>query len=413
MASVAPGIFLLFGQNEVSVPKFGREQVRAKKTTDLIPSQNGKSHRENIRLLPRDSERPAGETFAENLCLGPISLMKKHKNLFDKICSLKNLHSAYLKARKCKRYRSNTLEFSYRLEDNLLKIQQELQGQTYCHGNYREFVVRDLKKRRIKAPPFSDRVIHHALCNVINGLFDRGFIFDSYACRKKKGTHKAIKRLERFLKLSAKPCGEGVTSPKIFCLKCDVSKYFENINHEVLLRMIKKKIADKKALWLIKKILDSSEEKPGTGIPIGNLTSQLFANIYLNKLDQFAKHKLRAKYYIRYMDDFLVLGFDKKELHRVKEGIREFLRNKLNLELHPKKANIFPVEKGVDFLGYQIFGTHRLLRKSTVRRFVKRIKTRRKPQSLQSWAAYARFGNSWRLRKKLSKRLLVDLIKCK
>ena len=206
-------------------------------------------------------------------------------------------------------------------------------------------------------------------------------------------------------------------------MTCDISKYFDSIDHKILLKLIKKKITVGRTLWLIEKILNSSEEKPGVGIPIGNLTSQLFANIYLNELDQFVKHGLRARYYIRYMDDFLILDFDKRELRQIKKEIREFLRNKLNLELHPKKANIFPVEKGIAFLGYQIFGTHRLLRKSTVKKFIKRTKFYQRKlrkglmspekfnQSLQSWLSYTGFGKSWRLRKNLSERLGVKLIK--
>ncbi len=206
-------------------------------------------------------------------------------------------------------------------------------------------------------------------------------------------------------------------------MECDISKYFDSINHQIILEIIKKKIADIKVIWLIEKILNSSEEKPGVGIPIGNLTSQLFANIYLNELDRFVKHQLRGKYYIRYMDDFIILNLDKRKLRQIKEEIREFLKDKLNLELHPQKANIFPAEKGINFLGYIIFGTHRLLRKSTVKRFIKRTKFYQRRlredlmgpekfnQSLRSWLSYTCFGNSWRLRKNLSERLEIKLIK--
>jgi len=334
--------------------------------------------------------------------------MKSYKNLFGKICSFKNLHLAYLKARKCKRYREEILKFSYNLEKNLLKLEKELLNQTYQHGNYREFVVNDSKRRRIKAAPFRDRVVHHALCNVIEPIFDKGFVDDNYACRREKGTHKAIKRLEKFLKKAS-------DERKLYCLKCDISKYFNSINHKTLLELIKKKIADKKALWLTEEILDSScSDELGKGIPIGNLTSQLFANIYLNELDQFAKHGLRIKYYLRYMDDFLILGCDKKRLHKIKKEIQEFLQARLKLELHPKKANIFLAENGIDFLGYQVFKTYRLLRKSTIKRFVKRMRVYQKRlregvlsqekfnDSLRSWIAYAKLGSSWKLRKNLS-----------
>jgi len=332
--------------------------------------------------------------------------------MFKKICSFENLHLAYLKARKCKRYRNEILKFSYNLEENLLQLQYELLNQTYCHGPYRKFIVYDIKKRHIKAAPFRDRVVHHALCNIIEPIFNKGFIYDTYACRKEKGTHKAIKRLGKYLKSVPNPVG-GLENKKIYCLQCDISKYFDSINHGILLEFITKKIADKKVLWLIKEILNSSHEKPGIGIPIGNLTSQIFANIYLSELDQFAKHKLRLRYYLRYMDDFLILNTNKKKLHDIRKQIQEFLLNSLKLKLHPKKANVFPTEKGIDFLGYRVFENHRLLRKNTVKRFIKRTKLYQKKlkkgliteekfnQSLQSWFAYAEFGDSWQLCQKL------------
>ncbi len=332
--------------------------------------------------------------------------------MFNKIYSFQNLYSAYLKARKCKKYRDEILKFGYNLEENLLELQEELFNQSYQHGDYREFVVCDSKKRKIKAAPFRDRVVHHALCNIIEPIFDKGFIYDSYACRIEKGTHKAIKRVQSFLK----------NNLNSYCLECDVSKYFDSINHKILLTLIKKKILDEKVLWLIKIIIESDNKRIGVGIPIGNLTSQLFANSYLNELDQFAKHKLKMRYYIRYIDDFLILSRDKKKLHTIKNQIREFLKEKLKLELHPKKANVFPISKGIDFLGYQIYGDYKLLRKSTMKRFIKRMKVYQKmlnrgllskgkfDNSLQSWLAYAEYGNSYQLRKNLSEKLKVALI---
>jgi len=352
--------------------------------------------------------------------------MKTYNNLFNKICTFQNLHLAYLKARKCKRYRNDILKFSYNLEENLLKLQEELSNQTYCHGGYRQFIVCDAKKRCIKAAPFRDRVVHHAVCNIIEPIFNKRFIYDSYACREEKGTHKAIKRLERFIKSLSNSAGERALNEINYVLQCDISKYFASINHKILLEIIKKKISDKKVIWLIEEIVNSPyhrlrratgqanyEKEAGEGIPIGNLTSQLFANIYLNELDQFVKHKLRIKYYIRYMDDFLILDRSKIKLHQIKKAIQEFLQDRLILEFHPRKANIFPIEKGIDFLGYQIYDTHRLLRKSTVKRFIKRTRMYQKMlnkgllskekfnNSLQSWAAYAKHADSWRLRKNL------------
>lgn len=330
--------------------------------------------------------------------------MQTYKNLFEEISSFKNLHLAYLKARSCKRYRGYILEFSFNLESELLNLEEELLTQTYKHGKYREFTVKDSKKRKIKAAPFRDRIVHHALCNIIEPIFDRGFIYDNYACRKGKGTHRAIKRLQKFLR----------NKDNLYCLQCDISKYFDNVNHQIILEIVQKKIADQKTMWLIKEILESTFEKqPGIGIPIGNLTSQLFANIYLNELDQFVKQELREKYYLRYMDDFLILGKEKLDLWQDLKEIGEFLKDNLHLELHPKKVKIFPVKGGIDFLGYLIFKDYRFLRKSTVKRFVKRAKVYQKKlnegsiteekfkNSLQSWKAYANYANSWRLQKDL------------
>jgi len=357
--------------------------------------------------------------------------MKTYKNLFNKIYSFQNLHLAYLKARKAKRYKSEILKFGYNLEDNLLRLRKELSNQTYQHGGYKKFIVFDQKKRHIKAAPFRDRVVHHALCNIIEPIFDKGFIYSSYACRKNKGTHRAIKRLEK-LRRSCFNC--KASKGKIYCLQCDISKYFVSIDHQILLKLIEKNIVDKKVLWLVREILRSSEESPGKGIPLGNLTSQLFANIYLNELDQFVKHKLREKYYVRYMDDFLILNFEKRILHSVKIEIRNFLEEKLILEMHPKKVNIFSVEKNqlvlpydfsykqsISFLGYRIFGTHRLLRKASVKKFTRRTKKYQKRlnkdlisrkkfnNSIQSWVAYAQFANSWQLRKNLETKLSINL----
>ena len=348
--------------------------------------------------------------------------MKTYKKFFNKICSFDNLHLAYLKARKAKRYRSCVLEFSRNLEENLLNIQSNLINLIYKPGPYKEFIIYDSKKRQIKAPEFSDRIVHHALLNIIEPIFDRGFIYDSYACRKNKGVHRAVKRLEYFLRsLSVKSWvqeEEYKTRPRIYCLKCDISKYFESINHEILFNLLKKKIADQKVLILFKKIIDSIPSEKG--IPIGNLTSQFFANVYLNELDQFIKHCLRCRYYLRYMDDFLILDFHKKKLHQTKEIIRGFLKDELKLELHPQKTNIFPTNKGIDFLGYVVFDHYKLLRKSTVKRFLNRTKFYKRKLierkiskkqfnfSLNAWLGYAGFANSYQLRKNLKRRLIAS-----
>ncbi|MFA5169332.1 MAG: reverse transcriptase/maturase family protein [Candidatus Paceibacterota bacterium] len=315
--------------------------------------------------------------------------MKAYNNLFSQVCSFDNIHLAYLKARKSKRYKKDILRFSFDLENNLLEIKRELENRTYEHGRYREFVVNDSKKRLIKAPTFKDRVVHHSLCNIIGPIFEKTFTFDSYACRKNKGTHRAVKRLSFFLR----------NNNDLYCYKCDISKYFNSINHGILLSLIKKKIKDERIIWMIEKILSSSFcEKEGQGIPIGNLTSQLFANIYLTRYGYFAKNILREKMCLRYMDDFLFIG-RKHRLRTVAKKSGYFLFKKLKLEINPKKNNIFPVGKGIDFLGYVVFEHHILLRKSTVGRFLK------KGGDVVSFNAYAKHANAYLLTKKLNLRV--------
>lgn len=225
--------------------------------------------------------------------------------------------------------------------------------------------------------------------------------------------------------------GGGGRHNGLYCLKCDISKYFANIDHGILLECITKKIADPRCLRLLEEIIASSHEQiiyedlltvRRAGTPIGNLTSQLFANIYLNELDQFIKHVLRERWYVRYMDDFLILGYDKKELHVLKERIAGFLSDHLRLTLHPKKAAVFPADLGIDFLGYRVFISHCLLRPSTVRRFIRRTRRNERAfargeigkdyrdSALRSWIAYAQKGNSWRLRQKIGSEMGVVLL---
>ena len=316
--------------------------------------------------------------------------MKTYNNLFEKVCSFENLHLAYLRCRKNKRYKKDVLSFSFNLENNLLEIKKELETLSYKHGEYREFVVEDSKKRLIKAPLLKDRIVHNAICIVIEPIFERTFISTSFACRKGKGSHKAIKELRRKLK----------DKDDCYCYKGDVSKYFNSVDHNILFNLIKKKIGDEKVLFLIKEIIESDFiNNSNKGIPIGNLTSQLFANIYLNKLDDFVKNTLRAKVYFRYMDDFLLLG-SKKEMKIAANEICCFLSHNLCLTINPKKNDVFPIVKGIDFLGYIIFQKYVLLRKSTIKRFLDKWGTK---EIENSFFAYAKHANSHSLRKFIAK----------
>lgn len=327
--------------------------------------------------------------------------MKTHNNLYPSTYNFKNLYNAYLSAREGKRYRKDVLKFSANLEEELICLQNNLIWKSYTPSPYKEFYVNDPKKRLIMAPAFCDRVLHHAICNVVMPLFDQKFIFDSYACRIGKGTHRGADRLTWFLRKALRQW------PKVYCLKCDIRSYFSSIPHVNLKMAIRKTIRCKDTLWLIDTIIDSLPD--GVGIPLGNLTSQLFANVYLDDMDHFIKEVLRVKYFIRYMDDFVLLLEDKRTLAYYMAEISSFLSPK-GLALN-EKTSIFPISHGIDFLGYRVWPTHRLLRKSSIRRAKRKFKafSRRYKrgivsrdkikESLNSWLAHAGYCNSYNARK--------------
>jgi len=350
--------------------------------------------------------------------------LKSYKHLFERVCSFENLYIAYLRAGKGKRFKPDVDKFSYNLEHELIQLEKELLDRSYEPGEYHQFLIHEPKERLISAAPFRDRVVHHAIHQVIEPIFDRRFIYDSYACRLGKGTHKAVRRFREFIRHNS------------YVLKCDIQKYFPSIDHEILLGLIRKRINDEKLMDLIAKIIsnrppdplsDEPQWFPGDdlfssldrprGIPIGNLTSQFFANIYLHELDAFVKHVLREKYYIRYVDDFVILGNDKRHLHKVKEQINDFLQG-LRLRLHPKKSNVFPVRVGTDFLGYRIYPTHSRVRKENVKRFIARAKCLQSDyyygkigidkvrSSIHSWLGHVKHADSYRLRSHLLRRLV-------
>lgn len=366
----------------------------------------------NVRVHIRRSivqiqcERPIIRTIVpiaaadgrESERLNSLSLLY-HKKMFDQITSLKNLFRTYNLARLGKRNRIAVSRFDFQADISLLNLKKNLLSGRYLPGRYRLFYVYDPKHRLISAPPFADRVVHHAVCQIIDPLFDKTFIYDSYACRKNKGSHLAVKRLQGFLRKTKTD----------YALKCDISKYFAHIDHDILFALIKKKITDDRLLALLLQIIDSYPR----GIPIGNLTSQLFANIYLDPLDRYIKQVLRRKYYLRYVDDFIILGESKNDLKKVLAQITIFLQNHLKLTLHPRKVRLFPAKLGVDFVGYVVFPNHIRLRSKNVRRFKKRLKkltaqlengkiTREYfESSINSWIGHASHADSFKLRQKL------------
>lgn len=325
--------------------------------------------------------------------------------LVEAMADYANVQKAYNKARKCKRYRKDVLLFTKDKEDNLETVRNDILGLSYEPSEYRYFKVYEPKERQIMALPFYDRVVQHAINNVLEPIFNQRFIFHSYACRKTKGMHAASDTLQEWLYEWQK----FHPDQPLYAIKADIHHYFQSINHDVLKAEIRKVIKDAGALVLIDKIIDHNGQMPdGVGIPVGNLTSQLFANIYLNKLDQYIKHKLGAKYYMRYMDDFIILSPDKEQLRRWLADIERFLRDELKLELNPK-TTILAAKNGIDFVGYKHRATHRKVRQDSVKRIKKTIKkyesgkiTKEQLQkSIASWTGHAGHADSYNLQKKV------------
>lgn len=342
--------------------------------------------------------------------------MKRINNLYFQITGFENILSASKKARKGKRFKRSTALFEFNLEKNIQKIAYQLKEKTWQPGAYTDFYIYDPKKRLISAAPYYDRVIHHALINVIEPVIGRSFIYDTYACIKDRGTHKAVMRYREFLKKNK------------YVLKCDIQTYFQNIDHEILYEMVKRKIKCKDTLWLIKKIIDSRESmdkqsyfvgdnlftpfERKKGIPIGNLSSQFFANLYLNGFDHYIKEMLKIKYYIRYCDDFVLFGNSKAMLNDLKSKVADYLAN-LRLKLHENKSRVYRVDEGVDFLGYRIYPDYMKVRKSIVKRYRRKLGRMAKDyndkkinladvnMSIQSWIGHVKHGASYRLREEM------------
>ncbi len=269
--------------------------------------------------------------------------------------------------------KNDVCDFAMNLEENIFLLHKDLSRERYNQSSYSSFFIKDPKLRHIHKAVVRDRIVHHAVYRILYPFFDKVFIYDSYSCRDKKGTHKAVERLEIFSRKVSKNYNQNC-----FVLKCDIKKFFDSVDHDILLKLIKKKVKDKKTIYLIKNIIKSFNKKRGKGIPLGNLTSQLFANIYLNELDQFIKHKLKAKHYIRYCDDFLILSCDKIFLADLISPIENFLAKELELHLHPEKITIKKFKQGVDFLGYVTLPYYKVLRTRTKKRMFRKIEQKRK-----------------------------------
>lgn len=303
------------------------------------------------------------------MALTEIFVMPKtYNNLFNKIISYENLYLAYLDAKKHKKLKAEVLEFGINAESKLMDIHNRLKAGTWQPGHYREFLAKtEVKRRVIHAPDFADRVVHMAVYRVIMPLFEKKYIHDSYACRIGKGTWKATQRLQYFLRVAKRQ------NQRVYVLKCDISKYYPSIYKPELMAEIARTIRDKHLLKLLESIYYDFNNNQ-RGIPIGTVTSQLAANIMLNKLDHFVKECIGAKYYLRYMDDFIIIHSDKNRLKEILRDIEWFVSAVLKLRLNPK-TGIFPDSQGVDFAGYRTWATHIKPRKRNVKAAKIRFKT--------------------------------------
>ena len=310
-------------------------------------------------------------------CTG-VNMPKRYKNLFEKIVALDNMFLAAENAMRGKRGKLPAAKCFSTLEKTVVNLRNELANDEWRPGEYNYFMIDQPKEREIAAAPFRDRIVHHAMVHVLEPIFEPRFIADTYACRNGKGTHACLARAHQF------------TKKYKYCLKCDIRQYFPSIDHELLVGQIERAVADKRVMRLVDLILDShtksyKQEWPKDGglfevserhcgLPIGNLTSQFFANIYLHPLDLFIKHDLRVKGYLRYVDDFLLFGDDKKLLKEQGNQVREFVKT-LRLTIHPNKFRMMATENGVDMVGFVLYPDGRVrVRDSNVRRFVRRFR---------------------------------------
>ncbi len=319
--------------------------------------------------------------------------------------------SAFEKARKGKSKKDYVVKFEKYLVKNLRGLQEELVNKIYSPSNLKKFIIRDPKTRTIHSSIFRDRIVHHAIINILNPIYEKIFIYDSFASRKNKGTHNAVNRFESFVK-KVSSNGRLVrnnfnnNSIKGYVLKADFRHYFDTVSHEVLIKILRKKLDDEDLIRLIKEVLGNFETAKGIGMPLGNYTSQFFANVYLNELDYYVKHILKARFYIRYVDDFVILHKDRSVLEHYLKHINNFLPC-LKIRLHPNKTEIHALRNGITFMGYRVFYHYKLLRKRNIKYFVKKLEKNillynnqqiskdQLESRINGWFGYAKFGNTF------------------
>ncbi len=304
---------------------------------------------------------------------------------------------AWWEFKKGKNKKKDVLEFDFNLESNIFNLHYNLRDKIYKNQPYIPFYVYDPKRRHIHKANVRDRVVHQAIYRVLYKIYDPTFIYDSYSCRNNKGTHKGVERLREFIRKESKN-----NTQNIWVLKCDISKFFDSINHVILKNILFKYIEDRDTHWLIENIISSFEKSKGCGLPLGNVTSQLFANVYLNEFDKFVKHILKVKHYIRYCDDFVVVSKDREYTEKLIPRVSNFLETELKLSLHPRKVEIRKASQGIDFLGYVIFPYHTTLRTNTKKRMLRLFKKEVPPEVKQSYLGILKHCKGYKIKKQIT-----------
>ena len=313
--------------------------------------------------------------------------------IYKDIISTDNLLTAWPEFILGKRQATDVQAIALYLMDNIISLHQELANRTYRHGSYESFHIADPKPRHIHKASVRDRLLHHAIYRRLYPFFDRTFIADSYSCRVNKGAHKALARFQSM--------GRQVSrnnSRTGWVLQCDIRKFFASIDQDALVGILCQYTPDYDIIALLKNVIESFQTTSGKGLPLGNLTSQLFVNVYMNEFDQFVKHQLKVKYYIRYADDFVFLSSDRTWLIERIPLIQSFLCDKLGLTLHPNKVRIQTLNSGINFLGWVHFPYHRDLRAMTRRRMLTRIQDHPAPETVQSYLGLLKHGNTHKIR---------------
>ncbi len=312
---------------------------------------------------------------------------------YQDIISVENLLEAWPEFIVGKRHRYDVQVFEFNLMPNILSLHRDLITKQYRHSAYEAFNISDPKPRNIHKAGVRDRLLHHAVYRKLYPFFDHTFIPDSYSCRIGKGTHKAWRRFQAMARRvsvnNTRTC---------WVLQCDVRKFFASIDQAVLLKILRQYIPDQNVIWLLNNIIASFHIAPGKGVPLGNLTSQLFVNVYMNEFDQFMKHKLKAKWYIRYADDFVLLSENRTWLIGMIPKIQNYMRENLKLALHPNKVRVKTLASGVDFLGWVHFPTHRVLRTTTKLGMMRKLRERAHDQARPSYLGLLRHGNTHKIR---------------